>query len=168
MIKALTSKDLKPYLMDPKAKLIKNPYYMISEDEQVIYVIVPGLNGIEFNKTAAQVTASLAVTPRTCLYGQGILALQRNDEEGEVKEFKIVTLSSARQVGVPAGWISSLINVGKGFLVVLQSGAGEASSLNDQPTQEKRGLGYYVVEKKGEIAFEQNPNYKVHPQITTE
>lgn len=165
MIITKTSKDLKPYVLDPKAKVIRNPYYMISEDEQVIYVIVPGLNGIEFNKTAAQVITSLGVTHLTCLYGQGILALQRNDEGGEAKEFKIVTLSSGRQIGIPVGWISSLINVGKGFLVVLKSGAGEISIA---AVLEKRGLTYYVIEKKGEIGFEQNPKYRVHPQIATE
>ncbi len=160
MVITKSAKELKPVLMDPKATVIKNPYYLITDDAQVIYVVAPGLNGVEFNKTAGSVSTSEGVTVITCLWGQGILALQRNDEEGEAKEFKIVTLNSGKQVGVPAGWISSLVNVGKGFLVVLQIGAYEESV--------KQELAYYIVEKRGEIAFEQNPNYSVRPQIATE
>lgn len=159
------SKDLKPVLMDPKVKIIKHPYYLITDDNQTIYVVTSGLNGVEFNKTVGFKSSFERVTLYQCLFGQGILLLQRDDEEGEVKEFKVVTLNSGRQVGIPAGWISSLVNVGKNFLVVLKS---EASEDNAESAIEKRGLAYYVVEKKGEIAFEQNPNYSIHPQITTE
>lgn len=160
MIITKTSKDLRPHLMDPKAGVIKNPYYLITEDEQTIYVVSPGLNSMEFNKTAGTISTYEGLTLYQCLYGQGILALQRNDDQGEAKEFKVVTLNAGRQVGVPAGWASCLVNVGKGFLVVLKSGGhGEV---------EKQGLAYFIVEKKGEIGFEQNPKYKVHPQIATE
>lgn len=123
---------------------------------------------MEFNKTIGFVSTPGGLTVYQCLFGQGILILQRNDEENEAKEFKIVTLSSGRQVGVPALWASSLINVGKGFLVVLKSGAYEENSSNTKTIIEKQGLAYYIIEKKGEISFEQNPNYSVHPQIATE
>ena len=151
-----------------KVGLVKNPYYLIIDDSQVIFVVSPGLNGVEFNKTIGSKSSFEGVTIYQCLYGQGIIALQRNDVEGEIKEFKVITLNSGRQVGVPAGWSSCLINVGKGFLVVLKSGGYEETPSNYQDIIEKKGLAYYIVEKKGEIAFEQNPNYKVHPQITTE
>lgn len=168
MVITKSSKDLKPVLMDPKVKVIKNPYYLITDKEQIIYVVRLGLNGVEFNKTIGFVSTSDGLTVYQCLFGQGILILQRNDEGDEAKEFKVVTLSSGRQVGVPALWASSLVNVGKGFLVVLKSGAYAENGSNTKTIIEKQGLAYYVVEKKGEIAFEQNPNYKVHPQITTE
>lgn len=168
MVITKSAKDLKPYLLDPRVKPIKNPYYLITDDEQTIFVVTSGLNGIEFNKTVGSEASLEGVTLCQCLYGQGILLLQRNDEESGVKEFKVVTLSSGRQVDIPAGWASCLVNVGKRFLVVLKSGVYEENSSNTEPILEKQGLSYYVIEKKGEIAFEQNPNYKVHPQITTE
>lgn len=168
MVIAKTSKDLKPYLMDSKARVAKNPYYLIASDEQIIYVLMPGLNSIEYNKTTPSMNNLEGVTLYQCLWGQGILVLQRNDQQGEAKEFKVITLNPGRQVGIPAGWGSSLVNVGKGFLVVLRSGGNEENNSNSQAIAEKRGLAYYIVEKKGEIAFEQNPNYSVHPQITTE
>lgn len=168
MIITKTSKDIKPVLMHPKVRPIKNPYYLITDDGQTIYVVAPGLNGGEFNKTVGSISTLEGVTIYQCLFGQGIFMLQRNDEQEEVKEFKVVTLNSGRQVGIPAGWVSSLVNVGKSFLVVLKSGPYEENSSTSQPIIEKQGLAYYIVEKKGEISFEQNPNYSVHPQITTE
>lgn len=168
MVVAKTSKEIKSVLMDPKVKPIKNPYYLITDDEQTIFVVTPGLNGTEFNKTIGLVSTSEGLTLYQCLFGQGILTLQRNDDKDEAKEFKIVTLNAGKQVGIPALWTSNLVNVGKGFLVVLRSGTYEESNSNSKALIEKRGLAYYVVEKKGEIAFEQNPNYSVHPQITTE
>lgn len=168
MVVTKTLKDLQLVLMDSKAKAIKKPYYLITDETQIIYVVTPGLNGVEFNKTVGSISTSEGLTLYHCLWGRGILLLQRNDEEGEAKEFKVVTLNSGRQVGVPALWASSLVNVGKGFLVVLKSGSYDESSSNSQPIVEKRGLAYYIVEKKGEIAFEQNPNYSVHPQIAAE
>lgn len=170
MVKTFTSKDLKPVLMDPKAKQIRRPYYLIegTGEGQIIYVLTSGLNGVEFNKTVGSFSSSEGLTLYQCLRGQGIVILQRNDEGDEAKEFKIVTLNSGRQVGVPAGSISSLVNIGKGFLVVLANGNSEENISELQPVIKKRGLAYYIVEKKGEIGFEQNPNYSVHPQISTE
>lgn len=174
MVKQINAKDLKPVLIDPKVGLsskvkpVKNPYYLITDEAQVIFVVSPGLNGVEFNKTIGSKGSFEGITIYQCLYGQGILALQRNDVGGQIKEFKVVTINSGRQVGVPAGWSSCLVNVGKGFLVVLKSGGYEETPANSADIIEKRGLAYYIVEKKGEIGFEQNPNYRVHPQITTE
>lgn len=168
MIVEKKAKDLKPALFDPKARIIKDPYHLITGDEAVIFVVTAGLNGTEYNKTVGFFSTFPGATIYQCLFGQGILLLQRNDAEGEAKEFKVVTLSSARQVGVPAGWGSALVNVGKSFLVVLKSGNLDEKYLDEKPIIEKQGLAYYVVEKKGEIAFEQNRNYRVRPQITTE
>lgn len=166
MIIAKTRKDLKPVLKEPKEKGIKDPYYMIEGDGQIILVVNPGKNGSEFNKTVGYFNNYPAVNIYQCLYGQGILLLQRNDESGEAKEFKVVTMNPGRQVEVPVGWGVSLVNVGRNILVA--SYGPETQDHDSKPIIEKQGLAYYVVEKKGEIGFEPNARYTVHPQISTE
>ena len=94
--------------------------------------------------------------------------MQRNDEIGEAKEFKVVSLNIGRQVIIPAGWAMCLVNVGRGLLVVLGNFDINAKYITSIPIFEKKGLSYFVVEKKGEISFEQNPSYSVYPQITME
>lgn len=142
-------------------KGLKHPYYLIKEGSQVIFVVPSGKNGVQFNKTKYFFTSLTSSHIFQCLYGQGIAVMQRNDETEEAKEFKVVTLSAGKQLEVAAGTYFSFINVGRGFLVVLGPEAEEA-------TLEKQGLAYDIVEKKGEIAFEQNQSYSVHPQISTE
>ncbi|MDO8576737.1 MAG: glucose-6-phosphate isomerase family protein [Candidatus Daviesbacteria bacterium] len=166
MITAKTNKDLKPVLMDPTGKKVKNPYYLIVDKEQVIFVVSPGQNGIEFNKTEGYFNTFPGMQTYLCLHGSGILLMQRNDELG-AKEFKMVILNPMKKISVPASWAMCLVNTGNGLLVVLRNALDEKYK-DSKPLIEKRGLAYYIVEKKGEIAFEQNPNYRVHPQITTE
>ena len=168
MVITKSHKDLKPFLMDPGKKGIKNPYYQILADGQIIFVVSPGLNGSEFNKTTVFLNNYPGVQVFQCLYGQGIILMQRMDEEGEAKEFKVVSLSPGRQVNIPAGWALCLVNVGKSFLVVIANIDVEGDSKKSKGIIEKQGLVYYVVEKKGEISFEPNPNYRIHPQISTE
>lgn len=168
MIISKSRKDLKPVLMQPKARGVKDPYYLLRKDGEVIFVVQPGKNGSEFNKTVGYFNSYPGVNIYQCLYGQGILVMQRNDKDGEAKEFKVVTLSSGRQVEVPAGWGISLVNVGRSFLVVVYGPETEDKDLDSRAISEKQGLAYYVVEKKGEIVFEPNPHYFVHPQISTE
>lgn len=163
------AKDLKPVLMDSKTKaIVEEPYNIILEKDQAIFVISPGLNGIEYNKTEGYMSNYPGVQIYQCLYGQGVLLMQRIDEAGEAKEFKVVTLNSGRQVGIPAGWAIGLVNIGKTFLVVMGNVDIESDYIDAKPVLEKGGFAYFVVEKKGEISFDQNPNYKLHPQITTE
>ncbi len=167
MIITKTQDDLKPVLMDPMGKKIKNPYYLIVDKEQVIFVVSPGRNGIEFNKTGGYFNSFPGMQTFLCLYGSGILLMQRNDEFG-AKEFKMVILNSQKQVNVPASWAVCLVNTGNNLLVVLRNSMLDEKYQNSKPIIEKRGLVYYVVEKKGEIAFDQNPNYQLHPQISME
>lgn len=167
MVITKNQKDLKPILMEPEVLGVKNPYYIIREDSRVILVIAQGKNGVEFNKTTCFFSNSLGVNVYQCLYGQGIFLMQRNDEAGEAKEFKVVTLSQGRQVEVPAGLAICIINVGRNFLVV-HGPLIENEEPENKTIIERHGLAYYVIEKKGEIAFEQNLNYSVHPQISTE
>lgn len=168
MITTKTGQELKDVLMDPKATGVKEAYFVIHSDDQNITALSPGKFGVEFNKTYGHFHNYQGVEIYNCLYGQGILVMQRNDEDGEAKEFKIVTLHPGRQVGIPAGFGHSIINVGKGFLVVLDNAPNSSKAHNYKPVKEKRGFAYYIVEKKGEVGFEANPNYKVHPQISTE
>ncbi len=167
MIITRTSRDLKPYLLEGKAE-VKQPYSMIIDTSQVIFVVNQGMNGIEFNKTEGYFSSYPGVQVYHCLYGQGVLVMQRNDERGEAKEFKIVTLSAGRQVGIPADFAVCLVNVGKTFLVVVGNVGIQSKYIDSKAILEKQGLAYYIVEKKGEVGFEQNPRYSNHPQITTE
>lgn len=153
--------------MEGKAE-VKEPYSMIIDTDQVVFVVSQGMNGTEFNKTEGYFSSYPGVQVYQCLYGQGVLVMQKNDEAGEAKEFKIVTLSSGRQVGIPADWAVCLVNVGKTFLVVVGNVDIKSKYIDSKAIIERQGLAYYIVEKKGEVGFEQNPNYKLHPQITTE
>lgn len=167
MVKSINTKDLKPVLMKGAQSEVKQPYYLIEDQEQVIFVVSPGKNGSEFNKTLGYFSNFPLVQTFQCLYGQGIILMQRNDSFG-VKEFKVVTLNANRQVLVPAGWGVCLINTGISYLVVLRIGNADEKYQDIEPILEKGGFAYYIVEKKGEISFEENPSYSFHPQITTE
>lgn len=168
MIEPRTRKDLLDVLMEPKEKGVKEPYSVIRGDNQNITVLNPGKNGVEFNKTYGHFHNYLGIEIYNCLYGQGVLIMQRNDEMGEAKEFKVVTLHPGKQVEIPSGFGHCLVNIGRSYLVVLDNAPNTSKSHNFEPVKEKRGFAYYIVEKKGEIAFELNPNYRVHPQISTE
>lgn len=160
--------DIKPVLMEPGRNYIREPYYVIKSNGQVIYVVSSGLNGTEFNKTEGFFSNYPAVLHYGCLFGQGILLMQRNDDLGDAKEFKVITLNSGKQVDVPSTWGFCLINTGKNLLVVLGSKDLGKQEIDSKPIYKKSGLAYYVIERRGEISFEANPNYSVHPQITTE
>lgn len=168
MLITKTAKDLKPVLMEGAKAEVKEPYSIIIGDDQVIFVLKDGMNGEEFNKTEGYINSFPGVHVYQCLYGQGVLVMQRNDHQGEAKEFKVVTLNTSRAVGVPAGWAMCLVNVGKTFLVVMANLDINSKDIDSKPIFQKKGFAYYIVEKKGEVGFEQNPNYKLHPQITTE
>lgn len=167
MIITKTALDLKPVLMKGAKAKIKHPYYLIKESEQVIFVVTPGRNGVEFNKTLGYFSNFPGMQTYQCLYGSGILLMQRNDL-GEVKEFKVVTLNFGRQVLVPAGWGVCFVNTGNNFLILLRNSLLDEKYQDPKPILAKGGLAYFVVEKKGEISFTENPSYSFHPQITTE
>lgn len=168
MVISKTFKDLKPMLIEGVKTGVKEPYYLIESKEQLIFVVSPGKNGSEFNKTAGYFNSYPGMQTFICLYGSGILVMQRNDSAGEAKEFRVVSISSGKQILVPAGWGMCLVNIGSNFLVVLRNSLLDDKYLDQQPLIDKKGFAYYIVEKKGEIALEQNRHYLVHPQITTE
>ncbi len=168
MVITKTYQELKPVLMEPGESKVKEPYYIIDADEQSVFVISPGQNGIEYNKTEGFVSHYNGVHNFQCLYGQGVALMQRNDEFGEAKEFRIVTLNQSKQLLVPAGWALCLVNIGKGLLVVLGNIDINSKYIDTKPILTKKGFVYYIVEKKGEVGFERNSEYKVYPQITSE
>lgn len=167
MVTPIEEKQLKPVLMPGERPEVKNPYYIIKDNDQVLFVVSAGKNGPEFNKTIGYFSNFPGMQTYQCLYGQGIIVMQRN-QDGDAKEFKVVTLNPGRQVLVPAGWGMCIVNTGISLLVVLRNSLLEEKMEDPDPILEKSGFTYYIVEKKGEISFEPNPNYKIHPQITTE
>ncbi len=168
MVITKTDQDLKPVLMDSTKKGLKYPYYQILGNGQIIFVVSAGLNGLEFNKTTVFLNNYPNIQVYQCLSGQGMILMQRMDQQGEAKEFKVISIPVGLSVTVPIGWVACLVNVGKSFLVVLANIGIESALLDSKEARKKKGLAYYVVEKKGEISFEPNINYRVHPQISTE
>lgn len=167
MIQVRTRQELKDVLMDPRAPGVKESYFMIrGEEEQNITILSPGKNGEEFNKTYGHFHNYPEVEIYHVVYGQGILLLQRNDEEGEAKEVRVVTLRPGSVAEIPIGYGHCLINVGKTYLVVIDNSPNGPDTHNYEPVKQKHGFVYFVVDKKGEIGFEPNPNYKLHPQIS--
>lgn len=167
MVTEKTYKDLKPVLVDKDGKGVKSAYYEI-EDGQSIFVVSPGYNGVEFNKTIGFFSNFPGMQTYFCLYGSGVLLMQRNDPEGEAKEFKVVMFSPLKQVSVPVGWGMCLVNTGGNYLVVLRSTPLPKKNTDSKAVLDKGGFAYFVIEKKGEVVFEPNPKYRVHPQIATE
>ena len=167
MIISKTAKDLKPVLMEDAQSEVKEPFYVIKDSDQVIFVVSSGKNGSEYNKTVGYFSTYPGMQTYQCLYGQGIFVVQRN-QDGDAKEFRVVVLSPGRQILVPAGSGMCLVNTGNNLLVVLRNSFLEEKYEDSKPILEKKGFAYYIVEKKGEISFDSNPNYKLHPQITTE
>ena len=168
MLETTFRQDLKPVLMQPQAGGIKESYFVIYGDNQNMTVVSPGKNGVEYNKTFGYFHIYKGAIIYRCLYGQGLIIMQRNDEFDEAKEFKIVTLHQGRQVEVPAGYGHCAVNIGKSFLVLIDNSPGNIKFKEKEYVKNRRGFVYYIVEKKGEIGFEHNPNYQIHPQITTE
>lgn len=169
MIITTTHKELEDVLFDHKAPGVKESYYVILGDSQNITIVNPGKNGTEFNKTFGHLNKFQGAEIFHCLSGQGIVVMQRNDENGEAKEFKVATLSSGKQIEVPEGYGHCVVNVGKGYLVVLDNAPGHGPKFQEYDgVKAKKGFAYYIVEKKGEIGFEKNTNYSIFPQITTE
>lgn len=168
MITTRTRQEIKEVLMDPKAPGVKDPYFVIrGEAGQNITILTPGLNGIEFNKTYGHFHNYMGVEVYNVVYGQGVLLMQRNDENGEAKEVRIVTLRPGISVEIPVGYGHSLVNVGKTYLVVVDNAPDKANAHNFEPVKQKHGFAYYIVDKKGEVGFEPNPNYRLRPQIST-
>ena len=168
MISAYKAKDLKEVLMSGVKSDVKTPYYLIEDSGNCIFIITPGKNGSEYNKNQGYFSNFPGLQTYQCLYGQGIFLIQRNDLDGEAKEFKVVRLIAGRQILVPAGWGMCIVNTGDRYLVVVRYSYLDKKHIDSKSIIKKHGFVYYVVEKKGDISFEQNPNYLIYPQIMME
>lgn len=167
MVKQFSHKDIEEVLMEPKAPGVKEPFFLIEGDnEESITVVASGKNGAEYNKSLGYFHTFPGIEVYHTLYGQGVMVMQRNDSEGEAKEVKVVGLRPGVSIEVPSGWGQQIINTGKSFLVVADNSTANAKHHSDQALKNRHGLCYYVIDKKGNISFEDNPSYKFHPQIS--
>lgn len=166
MVQTITRVELKDVLMEPKAPGVKEPYFIIQgERGQNVTVISPGLNGREFNKTYGYSHKYQEAEIYQIAYGQGVLVMQRSDDEGEAKEFRVVSVRAGMTIEVPAGYGHSIVNISKTFLIVVDT-APDRKQHDATLVKRKRGFAYYIVDKKGEVGFEPNPNYRIHPQVS--
>jgi oxalate decarboxylase/phosphoglucose isomerase-like protein (cupin superfamily) len=155
--------------MDPKAPGIKEPYFVIrGEGGQNVTILTPGKNGDEFNKTYGHFHQNWqGVEIYNVVYGQGVLVLQRNDENGEAKEFRVVSLRPGMAAEIPVGYGHAMVNIGKTYLVVIDNSPNDPKIHDFETVKQKHGFAYYLVDKKGEVGFVSNPNYRLHPQVST-
>lgn len=169
MITSVTSKQLQPFLINSENSSIDDPYFIIHapETEENIQVIKSGKNGNEFNKTIGFFNKSPNVVIYRCVYGHGVLMIQKNDEQGEAKEVKVAGLRPGVEVEIPAGYGHVIANTGKSFLIVVDNALNDVKYKETDLIKSKHGLAYYIIDRKGEIAFERNDNYSFHPQITS-
>lgn len=167
MVTKFTHRQLKDVLMEPEAKGIEEPYFIIHAEEsnEDLIVLSGGKNGSEFNKTHGFFLNFHQILIYRCLYGGGILLLQKNDENGEAKEVRIITLRPGVETEVPSSWGHTVINTSKNFLVLASNIPDNEDHIDTESMKEKQGLAYYVIDRKGEIGFEKNHNYAFHPQI---
>lgn len=168
MIKTAAHKDLEPVLLDPKGIGVKEPYFVFQgENEENISVVSSGKNGAEFNKTFGVYHTYPGVIALHCVYGQGVVLIQRNDQEGSLKEVKVAGIRAGSAIEIPSGWGYCLVNTGKNLLIAVDNAPSNPKFFHDDDLKEKKGFAYYIIDKKGNIAFEENPNYPFHPQIST-
>lgn len=155
--------------MEPEAEGLEEPYFVIQSPltKENLTILFSGKNGLEFNKTYGFFHKFPGVLIYRTLYGNGIMIIQKNDEAGEAKEVRIATLRSGVEIEVPSGYGHTVVNTGKNFLVVIDNAIEDNEYINFDIVKAKKGFAYYVVDKKGEIAFEKNPNYSFHPQIAS-
>jgi oxalate decarboxylase/phosphoglucose isomerase-like protein (cupin superfamily) len=169
MILPITQKELKEVLMDPQSAEIKEPYMLINQgmDGENITIITPGRNGPEFNKTIGFAHKFAGTLIYRCIYGKGVFMMQKNDGLGEVKEVIVRGLRPGVEVEIPAGYVHTIYNTGRTILVMVDNGPKDLKFQDPTAVLSKKGLAYYVVDKKGEVAFEKNSNYSYHPTITS-
>lgn len=168
MVTATTYKELKDVLLDPKAINGNDSYFTIDSKDSAenITVIYPGRNGLEFNKTLGFINRYPGPIVYRCIYGMGVILIQRSDETGFAKEVKILALRPGTEVEVPSGYGHTLVNTGRTLLALVDNVPKDKKYVDSLMILQKHGLAYYLIDKKGDIGFEKNPAYSFHPQIT--
>lgn len=169
LVTVVTREEIKELLMSPKEKGIKTPYFTFrGENGENITFLNAGKNGNEFNKTYGKINTFPGVELFRCVYGQGLLIMQRNDEEGEAKEFRIISLRGRVSGEIPSGYGHALINTGKNFLIVVDNAPADKKNFDTESITNKKGFAYYIVDKQGDISVEKNPNYHFYPEIASQ
>ena len=158
--------NLTKQLTFPQSNLAYFTFVSQDTDENVTF-LMPGKNGVEFNKTYGFFHIFPGVLIYRCIYGHGVVLIQKNDSEGEAKEIRVVAVRPGVEIEIPSGYGHSIINTGRTFLVLVDNGPKDERYRDADPLKTKHGLVYYVIDKKGEVSFEKNLNYSYHPQITT-
>lgn len=168
MVTQVILRELKDVLLDPKGISNKESYFTIANEksDENFTVVNPGKNGIEFNKTIGFVHKFPGVLVYRCIYGQGIIMIQNNDDNGEAKEVKLNSLRTGVEIEVPFGYAHTIINTGRGFLITVDNSSKQDRFIDNKLIKQRHGLAYYVVDRKGDVAFEKNPHYNFHPQIS--
>lgn len=168
MVTAVSTRELKDVLLDPGLSSTKQSYFTIAspDSEENLTVLSTGKIGNEFNKTLGFINRYPGALIYRCLYGQGVIVVQKNDLGGNAKEVRVVGLRPGVEVEVPSGYAHTIINTGRTFLAVVDNLPKDKKYTDWDTIKQRRGLSYYVIDKKGDIGFEKNPNYEFHPQIT--
>lgn len=168
-IKTYSYQELKPVLLETEDPKVKEPYITVdSPTDGNLTIISSGRNGSEYNKTFGSVHTYPGVVSVHCLYGHGILMTQRFSPEGDVKEVQVHQLRPGKAIEVPSQTAYCIYNTGRHFLVAFDNFATKQRHSDETLIRQYKGLCYYVVERKGEIAFDKNPNYSFHPQLVME
>ena len=168
MVTAFNTNQLKEVLLDPKSSNSKQSYFTIASDgsEENLTVLEPGRIGNEFNKTLGFINRYPGALIYRCVYGHGIIIVQKNDFEGNAKEIRVLALRPGVEVEVPSGYGHALVNTGRSFLAVVDNVAKNDKFIDFDTVKNRKGLAYYIVDKKGDVGFEKNLHYSFHPQIT--
>jgi len=86
-------------------------------------------------------------------------------EGGQVAEITLKIVTAGEEFTVPEGYAHVSMNLGNGYLVTLDD-HDPAHFENDYgPIKEHRGLGYYILDKEGEIEAIPNPAYGKLPPL---
>lgn len=131
-------------------------------------VVSSGKNGAEYNKTYGLTHTYPGVVTLHCLFGHGVIMTQRYGPEGDVKEVKVHPLRPGATIEIPSSTSYCLVNTGRSLLVTIDNFQNNAKHISTDFLTEHKGMAYYVVERKGEVAFDRNPNYRFHPQLVME
>lgn len=178
--------DMKDVLADPAAAGPAELYFMYRScgcetDAELlgraglrydITVLIPGLIGSEFVKTAGHYHPEAGAGvgyPEVyeVIFGTAHYLLQKPGPDGELEDAVLIEARSGDRVLVPPGYGHVTVNPGPGPLVMCNLVAGCFDSVYE-PYRCRRGAAYYETEDGGRPVFRPNPGYGVCPDLRLE
>ncbi len=155
-IKIRKLEEMRDVLLDREADGPEEVYVMI-RGKPNITVLVAGKIGQEFTKTLGHYHRDDRLETYQVLLGEGKMLIQNRD----ASDVRLLEMKAGETVVVPAGYAHTMINTGKGPLVMADDCPADAETkVNDyQPIKEKRGFALYVVEEDGGIKTVPNLKY---------